>query len=93
VTNPDRHTVLYIGVTSDIEVRLSQHSLNQGSQFAKQHNASKLIYYEAHPDPESAIFREKQLKNWSQAKKEALIAQSNPEWRDLIEEMHAVKSK
>ncbi len=48
-TNPDRHTVLYIGVTRDLEHRLCQHSLNEGSSFVKQYNATKLIYYEAFP--------------------------------------------
>jgi hypothetical protein len=62
-----------------------------GSAFARQYNAHELIYFEAHPNPKSEIAREKQLKSWSLAKKEALIALSNPEWRDLIEEMHAVR--
>jgi len=35
--------------------------------------------------------REKQLKRWSRAKKEALIAPRNPEWRDLFTEMYAVR--
>jgi putative endonuclease len=92
LTNPDRHTVLYIGTTNDLEGRAS-HSLGRGSVFAKQYNANKLIYFEAFPDPQSAIAREKQLKNWSRAKKEALITKANPEWRDLFEEMYALKSK
>ena len=92
MTNDDRHTVLYVGVTNDLERRLNEHSLGKGSLFAKQYNAHKLVYFEAFPDPESAIAREKQLKNWSRAKKEALIAQSNPEWRDLLNEMHAVRA-
>ena len=91
-TNPDRHTVLYIGVTNNLEVRLNQHSANAGSQFANQYNATKLIYFETFPDPRSAIAREKQLKNWSRAKKEALIAQVNPEWRDFFEAMYSVKT-
>ena len=90
-TNPDRHTVLYIGVTNDLELRLNQHSLARGSEFARQHNATKLIYYESCSEPESAIAREKQLKNW--AKKEALIGRVNPDWRNLIDEMFAVKGK
>jgi predicted GIY-YIG superfamily endonuclease len=76
-------------VTNDLELRLSQHSLKSGSAFAKQYNATKLIYYEALPDPQSAIAREKQLKNWSRAKKEKLIAKVNPEWRDRLAEMNA----
>jgi putative endonuclease len=91
LTNADRHTVLYIGVTNDLERRALEDSLGSGGAFARQYNAHKLIYSEAHPNPESAIAREKQLKRWSRAKKEALIARSNPEWRDLIEEMDAVR--
>ncbi len=91
VTNDDRHTVLYIGITNDLENRISAHSLQRGGAFTRQYNASKLIYFEAYPDPESAIAREKQLKNWSRAKKEALIAKQNPEWRDLLLEMHATQ--
>ncbi|HXA09834.1 MAG TPA: GIY-YIG nuclease family protein, partial [Chthoniobacterales bacterium] len=65
LTNDDRHTVLYIGVTNDLERRANEHSLGRGSACAKQYNAHKLIYFEAYPDPQSAIAREKQLKNWS----------------------------
>ena len=93
LTNPDRHTVLYIGVTNDLERRGSEHSLGQGSRFAQQYNAHKLIYFEAYADPRSAIAREKQVKGWSRRKKEALINQANPEWRDLINEMYAVSPK
>jgi putative endonuclease len=90
-TNPDRHTVLDIGVTNNVENRLSQHSLNRGSAFVKQYNATKLIYFEAYSDATTAIAREKQLKNWSRAKKDTLIARSNPEWRDLLVEMYSTK--
>ena len=70
----DRHTVLYIGVTNDLERRSNEHSLGVGSVFAREYNAHKLVYFETYPDPTSAIVREKQLKHWSRAKKEALIA-------------------
>ena len=93
LTNDDRHTVLYIGVTNELERRANEHSLGLGSAFARQYNAHKLIYFEAYPDPRSTIAREKQLKNWSRQKKEALIAQTNPEWRDLLEEMYALAPK
>jgi putative endonuclease len=92
LTNDDRHTVLYIGVTNELG-RANEHSLGRGSFFAKQYNAHMLIYFEAHSDPQSAIAREKQLKNWSRPKKEALIGKSNPEWRDLTEEMYALAPK
>ena len=91
LTNANRHTVLYIGVTNSLERRANEHSLGLGSAFARQYNAHKLIYFETFPDPESAIAREKQLKGWSRAKKEALIAQANPQWRDLVTQMYAVR--
>jgi predicted GIY-YIG superfamily endonuclease len=93
LTNGDRHTVLYIGITNDLERRASDHSLGRGSVFARQDNATKLVYFEAFPDPQSAIAREKQLKNWSRKKKETLIGNANPDWRDLFEEMYELKSK
>ena len=92
-TNNDRHTVLYIGVTNNLGQRASDHSLGRGSVFVRQYNAHKLVYFETFPDPESAIAREKQLKRWSRATKEALITKGNPEWRDLFEEMYALKRK
>ena len=91
LTNVNRHTVLCIGVTNSLERRASEHSLGFGSAFARQYNAHKLIYFEAYADPTTAIAREKQLKRWSRAKKEALIAQRNPEWRDLFEQMYALR--
>jgi putative endonuclease len=91
LTNAHRHTALYIGVTNSLERRASEHSLGLGSAFARQYNAHKLIYFEAYPDPTSAIAREKQLQRWSRVKKEALIARTNPEWRDLFDEMYALR--
>ena len=93
LTNDDRHSVLYIGVSNELERRANENSLGRGSAFARQYNTHKVIYFEAYPDPQSAIAREKQLKNWSRQKKEALIARTNPGWRDLLEEMHALAQK
>ena len=73
LTNADRHTVLCVDVTNDLERRASDHLLGRGSAFEEQYNANKLVYLEAFPDPQSAIAREKQLKNWSRAKKDVLI--------------------
>ena len=91
LTNDDRHTVLDIGITNDLERRVNEHSLGRGSEFAQQYNTHKLIYFETFSDPANAIEREKQLKNWSRSKKERLVACTNPEWRDLIDEMHTTR--
>ena len=50
-------------------------------------NCKKLVWYESFVDPLSAIECEKRLKLWTRAKKEALIEEANPEWRDLGVEM------
>ena len=92
LTNADRHTVLYIGITNNLERRASEHSLGLGSAFTRQYNTHKLLYFEAYPDPTSAIAREKQLKRWRRTKKEALIAKRNPEWRNLFDEMYALRT-
>jgi putative endonuclease len=86
-----RHTVLYIGITNDLGRRLGEHGVSRRSHFARQNNTDKSIHFEAFSDPRSAIAREKQLKRWRRSKKEALIARSNPEGRDLITEMWAAK--
>jgi putative endonuclease len=91
LTNGDRHTVLYIGITNSLERRLAEHGEGNRFHFTRQYNTGKLIYFEAYPDPRSAIEREKQLKKWSRVKKEELIAKRNPEWRDLLDEMLATK--
>jgi len=91
LTNADRHTVLYIGVTSSLERRANEHSLGRGSAFARRYDTHKLIHFEAGSGPTSAIARERQLERWSRTKKEELIARSNPEWRDLFAEMYALR--
>ncbi len=80
-TNPGK-TVLYVGVTNDIEVRLQQHYLNRGDKksFAGRYFCYKLIYYEFLSDINQAIFREKEIKNMTREKKESLIKKKNPNW-------------
>ena len=51
--------------------------------FSKKYNLNRLIYYEQTNDIEVAIAREKQLKNYSRAKKEKLIYEFNPNKDDL----------
>ena len=76
-------SVLYIGVTSNLPRRLYEHRNGLVDGFTKKYNVHKLIYFEHANDVYSAISREKQLKKWSRSKKNALISQLNPDWRDL----------
>lgn len=66
---------LYIGQTTDLKARLRRHNSGQASKFAKQHTPDfKIVYKEEYQTIQEAMKREKQLKGWSRAKKEALIA-------------------
>ena len=76
-------SVLYIGVTSNLPKRLFEHKNGLTDGFTKKYNIHKLVYYEETTYMRSALEREKQLKKWSRAKKNALVAQMNPTWRDL----------
>ena len=77
------NSVLYIGVTSDLQKRLYVHGNKVAKGFTEKYNCYKLVYYEWTDSIESAILREKQLKKWSRKKKEDLIRINNSGWEDL----------
>jgi putative endonuclease len=78
---------LYIGVTSDLIKRISEHRNNIKSGFTKKYQVHRLVYYEEYVTIEDAITREKELKKWKRAWKLALIDKANPKWDDLYEEI------
>jgi putative endonuclease len=77
VTN-DNDSVLYTGVTNNLPRRVTEHRTGAVSGFTTQYRCHKLGYYEHSTDPLDAITREKQIKNWSRAKKAKLITKLNP---------------
>jgi putative endonuclease len=74
---------LYIGVTSNLIGRIYQHRQKLIAGFTQRYNVHNLVWYEIHEQMETAILREKQLKNWSRVAKKRLIEMSNPMWHDL----------
>ena len=79
-------SVLYIGVTSNLPKRLYEHRNGLVDGFTKKYNVHKLVYFEGTDYMQSALEREKQLKKWSRAKKNALVNEMNPTWRDLSQD-------
>lgn len=77
------HTVLYVGVTNNLERRVAEHKAGTHEGFIKKYNVNKLVYSEVSPSIKAAIEREKQLKGGSRAKKLTLINNQNPTWQDL----------
>ncbi len=78
-----RNGTLYIGVTSDLIKRVWEHRNNMIEGFTKRYGVHQLVWYEMHEGMESAIEREKHLKEWKRKWKLELIESTNPSWQDL----------
>lgn len=80
-----RNGTLYIGVTSDLPKRTSEHKQEIHKGFTSKYGIKILVYYEVYEDAENAIHREKRLKKYTRAAKLKLIEKDNPNWQDLYE--------
>jgi putative endonuclease len=80
-------SVLYIGVTSNLLYRVYHHRIGLGSSFTRKYNIRHPLYYEKYNSIQKAIEREKQLKNWNREWKLELIRKTNPELRDIWEDI------
>jgi len=88
MTNLSR-TVLYVGVTADLQARIAEHSSTSNPKsFTAKYRLFYCIYYEMQPSILEAISREKEVKKWGRAKKTALINAINPTWKDLSNEIN-----
>jgi len=84
------NSTLYIGVTGNLESRIYDHKQQANifrdsseKHFTGKYRCYKIVYYEETCDVSAALNREKQLKGWKRAKKDALVNSMNPGWRDL----------
>ncbi|MBC7400471.1 MAG: GIY-YIG nuclease family protein [Mucilaginibacter sp.] len=83
------HTVLYIGVTSDIAGRVWEHKNKiHPKSFTAKYNCDKLVYYYFYSHIEEAIVAEKSLKDRSRAYKNNLITELNIGWIDLYDSIN-----
>ena len=89
ITTNFNRTTYYVRVTNNLANRLNQHFENSGNPktFAGRYYCYHLVYYEYFYLPAHAIEREKQLKNWSRTKKEALIKTTNPLFKFLNDDI------
>jgi len=78
-----RSRTLYVGITNNLERRLTEHREGKIPGFTTQYHIHRLVHFEQHDDPAHAIAREKEIKGWRREKKVALIERSNPTWDDL----------
>ena len=82
-----RNGTLYTGVTSDLIKRIYEHKNDLIDGFTKKHGVHTLVWFEVHDDIREAIKREKQIKYWRRAWKLELIEKTNPDWRELYDEL------
>ena len=82
-----RNGTLYIGVTSDIARRVWEHKNHLVDGFTRRYAVNLLVWFEVHDAMDSAIAREKSLKEWKRHWKLRLIERQNPEWRDWYSEV------
>ncbi len=80
-----RNGTLYVGVTSDLVKRVWEHKNHVVDGFTKKYGVDQLVWYEAHASMESAIQREKAIKEWQRVWKLKLIEENNPDWKDLYD--------
>ena len=84
ITDQNR-SVLYTGVTNQLERRLFEHFSERGKSrtFAGRYFCHNLVFYERHQFINQAIMREKQTKGMKREKKIRLISEFNPDWKFL----------
>lgn len=80
-----RNGTLYTGITNNLERRIYEHKTGIIEGFTKKYNIHILVYYEHFDNVNSAIIREKQIKEWKRKWKLELIEKDNPNWKDLSE--------
>jgi putative endonuclease len=64
----------YVGYTTDLERRLSEHQSGKGAKFTRAFGARKIVHRESYDTRSEALRREAEIKGWTRAQKEALIA-------------------
>ena len=82
-----KNGTLYIGVTNNLVRRVYEHKEGLIEGFTKKYNVKNLVYYEVYNDMYEAIKREKAMKKWLRKWKIELIEKTNPDWKDLYEEI------
>ena len=82
-----RNGTIYVGVTSNLGKRIWEHKNDVVEGFTKKYKVHMLVWFESHETMESAIIREKAIKEWRRCWKVDLIEINNPEWQDMSDQI------
>lgn len=75
--------MLYIGVTNNLERRISEHKCKEIDGYTRNYNVTKLVYFQEFQTANEAIVAEKKIKGWLRSKKNSLVTEFNPKWEEL----------
>ena len=78
-----KYGAIYVGVTSNLMQRIYQHREGTFEGFSKRYGTKRLMWFEQHGTMETAIVREKQMKEWKRGWKIEQLEKTNPDWKDL----------
>jgi len=81
-----RNGVIYIGHTENLGRRVFEHREGVYPGFTKRHGCKTLVWAEWHETRETALRRERAMKEWRRSWKLMLIEERNPTWRDMLAE-------
>lgn len=73
---------IYIGRTGNLSARVKAHRAGASVHTAK-YKIRTLVWFEIHDDFSESLQRERAIKRWPRAWKNALIAERNPNWQDI----------
>jgi putative endonuclease len=82
-----KNGTLYTGVTSDLQRRVWEHRDRVKDGFTSRYGEKRPVWHRSYQDIEEAIADEKRIKRWRRAWKIQLIEGTNPEWRDLYQDI------
>jgi putative endonuclease len=82
-----KHGTLYVGMTTDLQLRIWQHKGKFVPGFTAEHDLNLLVWYELHSTVEAAAHRERAIKRWHRRWKIRLIEEKNPNWKDFYSEL------
>ena len=84
----NRGKMIYTGVTSDLPRRVFEHRNGTGSKYTSKHGISDLVWFDETNEIESALIKEKQIKNWRRQWKVNLVEKGNLYWDDLARDWY-----